>query len=185
MSILHLLPVGTVDGGLLVELRRGLANAFNVRCEIIRRPLDPEFAFHPERMQYHSTELLERLRTEVASDSWRLLGVSQLDLFMPILTFVFGEAQIEDKCAVVSVHRLQQEFYGLPSDRQRMQERLLKEAIHELGHTLGLMHCRDYGCAMAASHSVEWIDIKSTEFCGDCFARVRARIPEKKLWGVF
>src|SRR5947209_9927795 len=67
MSILHLLPVGTVDGSLLVDLRRGLANAFNVRCEIIRPPLDPEFAFHPERMQYHSTELLERLSSEVAS----------------------------------------------------------------------------------------------------------------------
>jgi archaemetzincin len=185
MSVLHLLPVGTVDGSLLVELRRGLANAFNVRCDIIKPALDPEFAFHPERVQYHSTELLQRLEGEVRSDCWRLLGVSQVDLFMPILTFVFGEAQIDNKCAVVSTHRLQQEFYGLPSDRQRVHERLLKEAVHELGHTLGLMHCHDYGCAMAASHSVEWIDIKSREFCLECFSRVQARIPEKKLFGIF
>jgi len=185
MSVLHLLPLGPVDGSLLVELRHGLATAFNVRCEIIRRPVDPEFAFHPERMQYHSTEFLERLRAEVGTDCWRLLGVSQLDLFMPILTFVFGEAQINDKCAVVSVHRLRQEFYGLPPDKVRVQDRLLKEAVHELGHTLGLMHCRDYGCAMAASHSVEWIDIKGREFCAECAGRVRAQIPEKKLWGIF
>ena len=185
MSLLHLLPVGTVEGRLLVELRRELEAMFKVRCDVIRRPLDPEFAFHPERMQYHSTELLERLRNEVAPDSWRLLAVAQVDLFMPILTFVFGEAQISDKCAVVSVHRLRQEFYGLPADRQRLQERLLKEAVHELGHTLGLTHCRDYGCAMAASHSVEWIDIKGREFCANCYARVHGLIPEKKLFGIF
>ena len=185
MTVLHLLPVGTVDGSLLVELRRGLASAFHVRCEIVRPQIDPEFAFHPERMQYHSTEILERLRSEAPSDCWRLLGVSQADLFMPILTFVFGEAQIDDKCAVVSVHRLRQEFYGLPPDPQRVHERLLKEAVHELGHTLGLTHCRDYGCAMAASHSVEWIDIKGTEFCADCFAHAHPLIPQKKVWGIF
>ena len=185
MGVLHLLPVGSVDGRLMEQLRRALATAFHVRCDILGRLLDPEFAFHPERMQYHSTEILERLRNEVLPDCWRLIGVSQVDLFMPILTFVFGEAQINERCAVVSLHRLRQEFYGLPADRERVEERLLKEAVHELGHTLGLAHCRDYRCAMAASHSVEWIDIKGSEFCAHCYARVQADIPEKKLFGIF
>ncbi len=65
-----------------------------------------------------------------------------------------------------------QEFYGLPPDREIVQERLLKEAVHELGHTLDLTHCDDYQCAMAPSHAVEWIDLKDSMLCGSCQARV-------------
>jgi len=85
---------------------------------------------------------------------------------------VFGEAQLDGACAVVSTHRLRQEFYGLPSDPKLLSERLLKEAVHELGHTFALTHCADYRCVMAAAHAVEWIDVKKNHFCKDCRARV-------------
>jgi archaemetzincin len=185
MSVLHLLPVGSIDGRVLEDLRSGLAESFRVHCEVLDQRLDPEFAFHAQRQQYHSTEILRRLEKFVRPNCWRLLGITTADLYMPILTFVFGEAQMQNTCAVVSLHRLRQEFYGLPADAARLRERLLKEAVHELGHTLGLTHCRDYECAMAASHSVEWIDVKGGNFCGDCFTRIGAQIPEKKLFGIF
>ena len=174
MSVLQLLPIGGVDGSVLADLRSGLSAAFGTRCEILPTTLDAEFAFHPERQQYHSTEILSRMRSCLGSDCWRLLGVTSVDLYIPILTFVFGEAQINNGCAVVSLHRLRQEFHGLPADPAVLRERLLKEALHELGHTLGLTHCGDYRCAMAASHAVEWIDIKESAFCGDCWARILA-----------
>src|SRR5208283_5134244 len=79
-----------------------------------------------------------------------------------------GEAQLPGTCAVVSSHRLRQEFYGLPADPKLQHERLLKEAVHELGHTLNLSHCEDYQCAMAPSHGVEWIDLKTSRFCRGC-----------------
>ena len=107
----------------------------------------------------------------IKGSTWRLLGVTQLDLYIPILTFVFGEAQLGGGSAVVSYHRLQQEFYGLPEDMDVLANRLLIEAVHELGHTLRLTHCHDYRCAMAPSHAVEWIDIKDSGFCEDCLAR--------------
>jgi archaemetzincin len=108
----------------------------------------------------------------VNDQTWKLLGVTAEDLYIPILTFVFGEAQVGGKLAIVSTHRLRQEFYGLPEDKPRLAQRLLTEAVHELGHTLELTHCDDYRCVMAASHAVEWIDIKDATFCRECAAKV-------------
>ena len=75
-----------------------------------------------------------------------------MDLYIPVLTFVFGEAQLSDGGAVVSAHRLRQEFYGMPTDPELLHERLLKESLHELGHTYGLRHCPDYTCVMSSSN---------------------------------
>jgi len=101
-------------------------------------------------------------------DAWRLLGVTTVDLYIPILTFVFGEAQLQGNCAVVSSFRLRQEFYGLPTDAGLFRARLLKESIHELGHTFELSHCDDYQCVMAPSHGVEWMDLKTEHLCESC-----------------
>ncbi len=127
--------------------------------------IDPAFALHAERQQYHSSEILARMQKYVSGNTWRLVGITELDLYIPILTFVFGEAQLSGSAAVVSYHRLRQEFYGLPPDANILANRLLIETVHELGHTLSLIHCQDYRCAMAAAHAVEWIDIKDSGFC--------------------
>ncbi len=101
-----------------------------------------------------------------------MLGIAAVDLYIPILTFVFGEAQMSGPGAVLSSHRLRQDFYGLPSDPELFRSRLTKEAVHELGHTLNLPHCDDYHCAMASSHAVEWIDLKDSALCEPCRAAV-------------
>jgi archaemetzincin len=171
MKLLQLLPIGDVSSGLLHELGPAMADTFRVPCEVVHRPLDPAFAEHDERHQFHSSEILRRMQNYLGPDTWRVLGVTAVDLYIPILTFVFGEAQMGGPCAVVSVHRLRQEFYGLPEDRDLLRERLLKEAVHEIGHTLDLTHCDDYRCAMAASHAVEWIDLKDGTLCPNCAAQ--------------
>src|SRR5579862_1184725 len=169
---LQLLPIGKLNGGLLASLAPAMANTFGMPCEIMSVALDPDFAYHRERQQYHSSEILGRMQGMVTSQTWRLLGVAAVDLYIPILTFVFGEAQIGGTCAVVSFHRLQQEFYGLPKDGDLLRDRLLKEAVHEIGHTLNLTHCDDYRCAMAPSHAVEWIDLKDSSLCSSCHGRI-------------
>jgi archaemetzincin len=171
MKKLQLLPVGNPDARLLEWLRQALAEKFHVRAEILWPVLDPVFALHAERLQFHSSEILGAMQRHVSQDTWRLLGVTERDLYIPILTFVFGEAQMGGPGAVVSYHRLTQEFYGLPPDLDVLANRLLIESVHELGHTLHLTHCQEYRCAMAASHSVEWIDIKDSGFCEDCLAK--------------
>ena len=170
MKLLQLLPIGNLDDGLLKALRPAMEATFCVPCEVLPVRLDPEFAFHGERQQYHSSEMLQRMQGFLTADSWRLLGIAAVDLYIPILTFVFGEAQVGGPCAVISAHRLHQEFYGLPPDPELFRQRVIKEAVHELGHTLSLTHCDDYRCAMAPSHAVEWIDLKETTLCAGCRA---------------
>ena len=108
-----------------------------------------------------------------APTSGRVLCVIGVDLFAPVLTYVFGEAQLDGRAAVVSIHRLRSELYGLPADDDLLSRRLEKEALHELGHTYGLLHCRLQSCVMHASTYVEEIDLKSAAFCDACARRIR------------
>ena len=158
--MITIVPVGSPEHALLAAVASALG------ASIADRAIDPSFAHHPERNQYHSTLILERLAQ--LRTGGMTVGITGLDLYIPILTFVFGEAQLGGTCAVVSYHRLAQEFYGLPPDPALLTDRLIKEAIHEAGHTRGLTHCDDYECVMAASHAVEWLDLKGTRFCSQC-----------------
>ena len=121
--------------------------------------------------QYYSTAILQRLERAADLDA-RVLGVTACDLYVPVLTFVFGEAQLDGNCAVVSTARLQEEFYGMPGREELHRERLVKEAAHELGHTFGLRHCADWRCVMSSSHGVERLDVKGADFCASCRKRV-------------
>jgi archaemetzincin len=172
VKAIHLAPVSTdaapVPGAALEKLARDLPRVFHVPCQVGRERLDPTPAFDLQRGQYYSTEILRRLQ-HTAGDGVRVLGVTALDLYVPVLTFVFGEAQLEGRCALVSLHRLREEFYGLPPRPDVMYERLLKEAVHELGHTFGLRHCADWRCVMASSHGVELLDVKEKDFCPACW----------------
>ncbi|MBI3447930.1 MAG: archaemetzincin family Zn-dependent metalloprotease [Acidobacteria bacterium] len=171
MRAVRLQPVGDVEATEVETLAAGL-EAVGFRCAIAADRIDPSFAYHADRGQYHSTAILARLASSPASDI--RLAVTAVDLFIPILTFVFGEAQMGGPCAIVSTKRLGQEFYGLPPDGSLRSERLLKEALHEIGHTLGLRHCDDYRCAMASSHAVERIDVKEAAYCIACAGTVRS-----------
>ena len=172
MRTLELLPIGRIDERLLLDVGPALADIFRVPCRVLSQRMDPKFAFHPERQQHHSSEILHAMQEHARNGALRILGVTGVDLYIPILTFVFGEAQMGGPCAVVSLHRLTQEFYGLPHDPELLRWRLIKEAVHEVGHTLDLTHCDDYSCAMAPSHAVEWIDLKAAALCPDCQRQV-------------
>ncbi len=172
MNRIQLMPLGKFPGETLIDLSAGLRKRFGVCCEILPAQPEPAFAFNFARQQYSSTEILASLMNSGTPSSERILAVTAVDLYIPILTFVFGEAQLHGSCAVVSFHRLRQEFYGLPANSTVLSDRLLKEAVHELGHTMPLAHCEDYQCVMAPSHGVEWIDLKTSQFCTSCQAAV-------------
>ena len=174
MNVVQLLPAGKLDRSLLRSLRSAIPQSLNVSCEIVPIELDVAPAYHPERQQYHSSEILQRMHSLVQPRDWRLLAITDVDLYIPILKYVFGEAQVGGPCALISCHRLRQEFYGLDPDYDLLSERLLKECVHELGHTLGLHHCPDYRCAMASAHAVEWIDLREANLCESCLAQVES-----------
>jgi len=172
MSHLALVPIYFDDRGPLVDpVVRRLERTLGLPVRIQRPWFDPEECFDASRGQYRSTLLLERLLAAPPDGAVRRLGITSVDLFIPILTFVFGEAQLDGTAAVVSTHRLAPEMYGLPPDPKLLVARVEKEAIHEVGHTLGLVHCFDGACVMHASTYVEEIDLKEAEFCAGCLSQ--------------
>jgi len=182
MNLVHLLRVGKLESSLLENLCAAIPRSFSASCRILPAEFDPAPHYHPERQQYHSSEILEHIQPlmyqqALPKHDGRLLAVTAVDLYIPILKYVFGEALMGGPCAIVSLHRLRQEFYGLDPDASVLNARLLKECIHELGHTLNLAHCQDYRCAMASAHSVEWIDLRESRLCDSCRSRV-----ESKSW---
>ncbi len=183
MKPIHLIPLGGNGAGaapgldVLEHLAAALARIFRTPCRIRPDTFDLSFALDAGRNQYHSTAIIQKLERVVDPDV-RVLGVTACDLYVPVLTFVFGEAQLEGACAVVSAARLHEEFYGMPRREDLLRQRLVKEAVHELGHTFGLRHCPDWRCVMASSHAVERLDVKGAEFCGKC----RKTVFEDRYW---
>ena len=163
-----LLALNEIDSILLKKLSTDLEKIFGRRVEISKNLLDLEFAYNPERRQYYSSVILEKLPNIAPEACERLLALVDVDLYVPELNFVFGEADIEKKMAVISTKRLKPEYYGLPEDTKLFGDRVLKESVHELGHTYGLGHCPDKKCVMHFSNSLIDTDIKSPFFCEDC-----------------
>jgi archaemetzincin len=168
MKAVHLMAVGPLEVGLLDQLAAALARLYQVSCRVRTDALDPAFAFDPIRRQYHSSAILARMVPLVEGAGVRLLAITEADLYVPVLTFVFGEAQLNGACALVSLARLREEFYGLPPSAALLKQRMVTEAVHELGHTFGLRHCSNWRCAMASTHSVERLDLKEARYCAEC-----------------
>jgi archaemetzincin len=165
--------------GLPLELLADdLGSIFRLPAAVAPGTVGIEHALDPSRVQFHSGAVLLRLLDGAPPGDAKLLGVTGADLFLPVLTFVFGQAQVDQRASVFSAFRLRSEFYGLPVDPDALYHRSLKEAMHELGHTFGLRHCREHPCVMNASTYVEDIDLKPLAFCEPCRAHIERRIGE-------
>ena len=135
----------------------------------------PEGAYDAKRGQYQSTEILKAVARCMPSDAARVVGVTEVDLAIPMLTFVFGQAQLDGPVAVLSLCRLRQEFYGLRGDEGLLRERVVKEVLHELGHTFGLTHCIEPKCAMSLATDIRLVDNKEPRYCAHCVAQLARR----------
>jgi archaemetzincin len=131
-----------------------------------------DFAYDVDRRQYGSAAVLEMLLRLCPDEAAKMLAVIDRDLFVPVLTFVYGLAQLGGRVAVFSLARLRQEFYGLPPNRELLVERAAKEALHESGHLFGLVHCADRNCAMSLATDIGRIDDRQAAFCVACRGRL-------------
>lgn len=136
----------------------------------------PEGSYDARRAQYQSVEIMKAVARSRPNDAVRILGVTEVDLTIPMLTFVFGQAQLDGPVAVVSLCRLRQEFYGLPGEDGLLRERVVKEVLHELGHTFGLTHCANSTCAMSLATHINLVDKKEERYCADCGQQMARRI---------
>ena len=150
-------------------------------CPIREWPIEAiDFAYDARRQQYQSIPVIERLTRVCPEDALKLLAVTERDLCLPVLTFVYGHAQLGGRIAIVSLARLRQEFYGLPASADILRDRAWKEALHETGHLFGLIHCADRTCTMTLSTSVRQIDAKRGQFCAACAGQFAGRMKESR-----
>ncbi len=161
-------PIEGFPEELLARIGREVERIYGWATRV--RPLlsDVDFAFDARREQYHSTAILQKLAARVPDDAYKVLAITRADLFIPILTYVYGEAQLGGTACIISTHRLQaDESVGNPGPGS-LEDRIVKEAIHELGHTFNLRHCPDHTCIMHYCRNTDDVDRKSDQFCRHC-----------------
>jgi len=169
-------PVGDQDVTVLDRVAEEIEAAFDLPVLKLKSLRLPEYALNASRGQYHSTKILRALLSHVPHDALRMLGVTDVDLFVPRLNFVFGEAALDGRVAVISLYRLRPEFYGEPPDEDIFLRRAVKEAIHELGHTFGLKHCPNPKCVMYFSNNIKDTDRKAARFHGEDAERLSRKL---------
>ncbi len=147
---------------------RSLESVLGVAIRRLEPLPEPEYAFDPARSQYSSTLILRDAIPRRPAAAEKLLVLTERDLFIPMLSFVYGQAQLDGPAAILSFARLRQEFYGLPSNPSLFLLRVRKEVLHEIGHAYGLTHCENPQCTMALSTDIRKLDAKGDGFCGDC-----------------
>ncbi|MEW6418114.1 MAG: archaemetzincin family Zn-dependent metalloprotease [Nitrospirota bacterium] len=172
MKKILIVPVGKVDLDIFRNIGDALAKIFHCKVEFGREIPIPHDSYNSKRRQYHSTIILKKIQSTKPKDFDRMIGVTDEDLYVPELNFVFGEADISTGDTVISLTRLRQEFYGLRPDRRLFLERAIKEAVHEIGHTCGLNHCSNTRCIMYFSNSIKDTDIKGPGFCNICKSKL-------------
>jgi archaemetzincin len=164
--------IGPVPSGLLAWLAERLEEIFGRRVVIGEAVPLPSAGYDPRRQQYRGEAIIGELRALAYPGADRVLGLTEADCYAPGLNFIFGQATSNDRVAFVALTRLHQSFYGLPEDPDLFRRRALTEAVHELGHTWGLPHCRDPRCVMHFSNTLHDTDVKGPAFCSRCRDRL-------------
>jgi archaemetzincin len=158
-------------GGMIEHVRAHLARAFDAPVRLWDAPDRPAETYDERRKQHASGRMLKFLLDRGPGPGSKVVGITDQDLFIPILTFVFGEAQLGGAAAIVSTARLSEP--APKHDPRLFTERIAKECVHELGHAMGLLHCSVPRCAMSRSASVRDVDVKSGGLCDGCRAKLR------------
>lgn len=166
---IYLVPVGNIESWVLEALEKGIEETFSSKVEIYKKMKLPHEAFNSQRNQYFCPHIMNGLRAFIdPGKKDKVLGIAVEDLYVHGLNFVFGQAELGGHFALISLVRLHQSFYGLPENKAQFLERMIKEAVHELGHTFGLEHCPDPECVMHFSNSLMDTDRKGASFCPRC-----------------
>jgi archaemetzincin len=168
MTGINIAPVKFSNNSFLKKIIKELNSRFRSDISLLALDLDMEQTYSEDRGQFFSSHIISLSSPLTESVPGKVLLITEVDLFVPVLTFVFGEAQLNGKHSVVSVCRLHEEFYSGISDDDLLFQRTMKEILHEIGHCFGLLHCIDWDCVMHSSQGIEEVDIKGNFYCKTC-----------------
>ncbi len=163
-----LISFGYFEKDFLEKLADAVKQEFLFSVNIKEGRIDLSEFYDPGRRQYDGTRLLKDVGLTVSAGSIKTLGLFNVDLYIPILTYIFGQAYLNGHAGIASTYRLKNELYGMRQDENLLRERFKKVCIHELGHAFGLIHCHTQTCVMKSSTYVEDIDLKRRNFCVKC-----------------
>jgi archaemetzincin len=170
MDLQHisLISFGYFDADLMRNIAEAVKKEYLLDVNLKEGHMDLSEFYDPTRRQYNGVRLIREVETSFSSDSSKTIGLFNVDLFIPILTYIFGQAFLNGRTGIASSYRLSNERYGMNSNNTVFLERYVKEVIHELGHTFGLIHCHIPTCVMRSSTYVEDIDQKDPHLCPAC-----------------
>jgi len=170
MDLQHitLISFGYFEKEFLEMIAKDVSHEYLLPVRIKEGHLDLSEFHDFSRRQYNGNSLLKEVESKFSSDTAKTLGLFSVDLFIPILTYIFGQAYLGGRAGIASLYRFSNERYGMKKNEKILLERFRKEVIHELGHTFGLIHCHIPTCVMRSSTYVEDIDQKSTSLCPQC-----------------
>ena len=171
-----LVSVGYIEEVYLRSVIDTAGKEFSLPVVVREGFIDISEFFDPTRRQYNGTKLLKEIDILFGSDNTKTIGLFSIDLFIPILTYIFGQAYLNGRTGIASYFRLSNDRYGMTGNGNLVMERFQKEVIHELGHTFGLVHCHVPDCVMRSSTYVEDIDQKKMHLCSHCRSALNAAL---------
>jgi archaemetzincin len=160
------------------HIMKVVASVFNVDVDLKECAMDVSEFYNPARRQYNADELLAASYARAPAGYYRYMSLFRGDLYIPILTYLYGQAQLNGNCGIASLYRLRNDLYGLKEDHDLLLERFSKVVVHELGHTFGLLHCTNPVCVMRSSTYVEDLDQKELNFCLPCREKLDVKLGE-------
>lgn len=175
LQAITLVSFGYFEKNILEKAAEAVIEEYHCPVNIKDGHLDLSEFYDPARRQYDGNALLKEVHSMSFPESDKNLGIFNVDLYIPILTFIFGQAFLGGRAGIASLYRLSNERYGMAPNEVLLLERFKKEVIHELGHTLGLIHCRNPICVMRSSTYVEDIDQKEQHLCPNCKSELEQR----------
>lgn len=168
-----LISHGNFEKDFLEKLTSGVSHVYHLPVQVEESHLDLNEFYDPTRRQYDGNKFLKEIESIFSPQYIKKIGLFRVDLFIPILTYIFGQAALNGDTGIASLYRLRNELYGMKNDEDLLLNRFQKVIIHELGHTFGLIHCYQPGCVMRSSTYVEDIDQKSFNLCISCQAKIQ------------
>lgn len=168
MQNIYIAPVNISNRELINKVIDELSKILSAKIHTALLEIDLKKSYSIERSQYYSTQIIADTVNQTGNLNGKVVILVDFDLYIPVFTYIFGEAQLKGKHSIVSLCRLHEEFYTGRTNEELLFERTIKEILHELGHNFGLLHCNNWDCVMHSSSIIEEVDIKGNSYCSEC-----------------